>query len=746
MKDDDKDAQAAEIIRLRAEVYRLRDELHSLKNARLLGKIIRARDVIGKTSRRTVALPKKTVHGLRVTVAPLVPKPVRKKIKRVGGTLIRYGDHFSSKQLVMVENEAWGKAKPLVSIIIPYYNAGVTIDETLQSLVEQTFQNFEVIIVNDGSTDPSSITKLEELQKDFTRAHYIHQSNQGVAAARNNGLLKASGKYVICLDSDDKLEATFVEKCTTILETDPDVSFVTTNQDIFGVVNEHLTKPAFDPLRLERDNMVIVAAEVRREAWQKSGGYKTKIGYEDWEYWLNLSEKGYWGKLIPQPLFLYRTSMQSRYVDDKDLHWSNAKAIKGLHPHYKRNVTRQLEARKGAQTVVSPESAFINLNDRKQYAKVRTANPRVLIAIPWMTVGGAETLLYNYCKKLKDQYDISFVTGLADTNEWEYKFREITDRIYHMPNLLKREDLYLEFLSNYIGNHDIQLLHIVHNGFMFAMLPELKKRHPALKVAVTMFNDGVSYFQQSVDYQHSIDIFSTENKVVVDHYRLLLEADKPVKVIPNGVDCQGRFNPDLFDRQAVRAELSLADKDLAVLFVGRLSEEKEPIVFVEAAAKVIAKQQSARFFIIGDGPMRAEVERVVKRLDSKRVRYLGYQSDVPKYLAAADVFVLPSSIDGFPAALLEAMAMRTVVVASRLGAIPEIIDSEKNGFTVTPASADEIADKILEFSKDAGRIEAIKNLARATIVRDYSSDTLGRNYSTLYQEALKCKGGNAPHA
>ena len=106
---------------------------------------------------------------------------------------------------------------PEVSIIIPVYNNEQYIEKCIQSVLNQTFENFEVIVINDGSTDKSGEI-LEKLNREDSRIILIEQKNQGVAVARNRGMNKATGKYITFVDGDDYLKNDYIEKKTTILK------------------------------------------------------------------------------------------------------------------------------------------------------------------------------------------------------------------------------------------------------------------------------------------------------------------------------------------------------------------------------------------------------------------------------------------------------------------------------------------------------------------------------------------------
>lgn len=105
---------------------------------------------------------------------------------------------------------------PLISIIVPVYNSKLTIERCINSLLQQEFQNFEIILINDGSTDNSGII-CEAYQKTDNRIHILEQENSGVSIARNKGIEKAVGKYILFLDSDDSLEKDMLSVYAQIL-------------------------------------------------------------------------------------------------------------------------------------------------------------------------------------------------------------------------------------------------------------------------------------------------------------------------------------------------------------------------------------------------------------------------------------------------------------------------------------------------------------------------------------------------
>ncbi len=356
--------------KLQQENYIKQDELNHIVNSRLISKVIIFRNFLGNIRNRLSkikTIPKNLLHIIRVVFAPFIPGFLRKKSKNVYNKIRKYIIEKRTKPIYLI-NSRW-KHGPLVSVVIPYYNRGDTIDSTIKSLVSQTFSDFKIIIVDDGSTDEASIEKLKEIQANYSEILIISQNNQGVAMARNNGIQAAKGKYIVCLDSDDLLGPTFIEKCIVVLETQPDVSFVTTYMDIFGVQEDIFKHAEYNPIDLYSNNMVITAAAFKKEDWRAVGGYKSEIGYEDWEFWINLNENGYFGRQIKEHLFNYRTSFLSRYIEDKSNHYRNGSVIKSLHPRYIKNTRKILEKNKYIKNILEPKTSFINLSESSSYMK-----------------------------------------------------------------------------------------------------------------------------------------------------------------------------------------------------------------------------------------------------------------------------------------------------------------------------------------------------------------------------------------
>lgn len=203
---------------------------------------------------------------------------------------------------------------PLVSIIIPCYNHGIFIPDAIASIeaVQSLQPSLEVIILDDGSTDPDTIRILDDLSG---KGYHVHrQQNAGLGAARNAAVKLAKGKYILPLDSDNKVMAPYVTDAISIMEADPKISVVYADLQRFGDDQEIWRRGEFNLQRLMLHNFIDACAVYRRSMWEELGGYDEKMpvmGFEDWEYWMRAAFTGKKFHYLQKIGFHYRVSGDS---------------------------------------------------------------------------------------------------------------------------------------------------------------------------------------------------------------------------------------------------------------------------------------------------------------------------------------------------------------------------------------------------------------------------------------------------
>lgn len=203
--------------------------------------------------------------------------------------------------------------KKKVSIIIPCYNQAQWLPDAVNSATNQTV-SCEIIIVNDGSTD-----NTDEVAKQFYVDKYIVKENGGLSSARNAGIKEATGEWILTLDADDKISPEFVEKC---LKYKDEYDIIGTGQEEFGDSNNKSlfkTNPTLQDF--VQNNQINCCSLYRKEIWETIGGYdeEMRLGYEDWDFWLRATQKGYKVITIPEYLFFYRkhgVSMVTKAIEN----------------------------------------------------------------------------------------------------------------------------------------------------------------------------------------------------------------------------------------------------------------------------------------------------------------------------------------------------------------------------------------------------------------------------------------------
>ena len=200
----------------------------------------------------------------------------------------------------------------LVSIIIPCYNHGAYIQDAIDSVLAQTYTNWEIIIVNDGSTDNFTIDKLNLIKEN--RIAVIHQENKGVSAARNCGATKAQGHFMLFLDGDDKIEAEYLQLAIEAFTANPNLSYVYCDIQEFGESDNFRTIESLNLKKTLLNNQTHVSAIIKKELWLASPGFDEnfKEGWEDWDFIITLLKIGIEFYKIPKGLLFYRILNNSR--------------------------------------------------------------------------------------------------------------------------------------------------------------------------------------------------------------------------------------------------------------------------------------------------------------------------------------------------------------------------------------------------------------------------------------------------
>lgn len=205
---------------------------------------------------------------------------------------------------------------PLVSVVIPAFNAENTIIETLESVLNQTYKNVEIIIVDDGSTD-NTLSVIESYSIDKKSIRFFSVENQGPSAARNYGFGYVQGEFLLFLDADDLLKEDYLEACLAKIEEDPTLDVVYTQIQFFERETGLFVQQKYSKEKILTTNCFPVTALIRSKAFAEIGMYDLNLRFaEDWEMWIRMTKSFGNVCLIERPLVLYRKRFSEDSLTD----------------------------------------------------------------------------------------------------------------------------------------------------------------------------------------------------------------------------------------------------------------------------------------------------------------------------------------------------------------------------------------------------------------------------------------------
>ncbi len=629
---------------------------------------------------------------------------------------------------------------PLVSIIIPCFNYGRFLRRAIDSILSQTLAEIEIIVVEGGSTDGETPGIVRSLDSPKTRV-LIQRQPSLVGENRNAGIALARGKFICCLDADDTLEETYLEKAVYLLE-NHFYDIVSTGICLTGASTGTISVLETPDLRdMTRGNHITTCAVFRRELWEKTGGYfdtgkgKDHVA-EDWDFWLRCVATGARVRNITgEYLFNYTvhdggslssTDVRSVGLQRKAILARNQAVITPASLQQSRFQTR----RRLVRTQVKESPAL----------PVPSRGRSLLVVVPLMIVGGAEKLLSSVVRHLTAEgWSVTVVStlqqsGLEDASSW---FKDATKEVYSLPRFL-REWEYASFLHYLIRSRRYDVTLLAGSRLFYELLPELTSSYPEMAVVDLLFNT-VGHVHSHIEFQHYLTYALAENPEVISWYQKLGWRKDRIRLVESGVDVN-TFNVER--SPALVKELALNADEIVVGYSGRLSDEKAPDVFLELAA-AFRGDASLQFVMTGGGPLQDYVEAKIKKMPvGSNFQFKGLVDSTRDYFSTYDIFVLPSRLDGRPIALLEALSSGCAVVASRVGGIPALVEGSGAAFLCTPAHTPDFISAVRSLTSDRAKLAAMKSAARNLATRAFSASQMGADYMAALEAAIEIKRAN----
>jgi len=377
------------------------------------------------------------------------------------------------------------------------------------------------------------------------------------------------------------------------------------------------------------------------------------------------------------------------------------------------------------------------------------------LVITRMVAGGASKIIRQLIEGGHQQYNFTLFTGPEDIGSDELDDLKCTCSIVIIPNLVRNihptqdAKAYRELKQEFRKSKFAVIHTHTSKAGILGRLAAAKAQVPCIIHSPhgTIFTannriEGIPEFSMGKKLLQQIERFAGRKNtfltVLSNHEKeicLQLGFSRPDNtiVIPNGIDPEQFSFPPEF-RQQIRSELNFKDEEIIIISLGRLSPEKGHAVLIDAFAEASRKNQQLKLILVGDGPEKASLQTQAEPLlSSGRMTMPGHSDKVRKYLALADIFVLPSLYEGFGLAAVEAMAAGLPVIASDVGGMPEIITDQEEGCLVKPKNPHKLSDTIINLSKapEARLQMGEKGKARARI---FTIEKMLNSYYKLYDQ------------
>ena len=368
-------------------------------------------------------------------------------------------------------------AAPCVTVLTPFYNTGPIFHETARSVLRQSLQQWEWLIVDDGSTDPEALEILDHYAHKDPRIRVVrHPENKGLSAALNTGFRESRTPYTALLDSDDLLEPTALEKWLWFLGTHPEYAFVQGYSVAFGAIELIWQKGFVSGEDNLETNRIAGRCLVRNSVHEEVGGFNesNRTGLQDWEFWIHCAHAGYWGYTIPEFCDWYRRRAHhaDRWegFDDKKL----AEIRAGLRKKYASlwmGSFPRIEAKQSETYELGPDALpFENL--------LQKSKRRLLMLLPRMTRGGGGMFYLDPLDRLiAAGWEVTIATTLPGTENWMPSFARRTPDVFVLSNFLRSLD-YPRFLRYLIRSRRIETVLISNSLFGYQILPFLRSEFP----------------------------------------------------------------------------------------------------------------------------------------------------------------------------------------------------------------------------------------------------------------------------
>lgn len=367
---------------------------------------------------------------------------------------------------------------------------------------------------------------------------------------------------------------------------------------------------------------------------------------------------------------------------------------------------------------------------------------RILEIVNAMDRAGLETMIMNHYREFdRGRIQLDFLTHRDWRGDYDNEIEALGGRIYHAPRLYPQNVLaYRRFMRRFFVEHNYPVVHSHIDAMSAFPLAMARSCRVAVRIAHS-HSDSVDR-----DFKYPVKEWARKHLPdIATHYWACSEAAgaflfgeenlPKVRVLKNAIDLGG-FRFDAATRASVRAELGISEGQLAVGHVGRFSAVKNHVFLIDLLAELRSAGTDAILVLVGDGDLRAEIERRAERLGvADSARFLGLRNDVPQVMQAFDVLAFPSLHEGIPLTLIEAQASGLPIVASdKVSSEALVLPNTVHASLGAPIS--EWVEAVVRLARTGRARRAVEMLSAAGYEIRSSAASLEESYLELWREAV----------
>ncbi len=654
----------------------------------------------------------------------------------------------------------YNEQKPIISVVIPFYNSGKYIEQTIITVLNQTFPYYEVLIVDDGSKDEASLKKLEEIEKMDNRIKVFHKQNEGLAATRDFGAKHSSEctKYLMFLDDDDLIEPTFFECAYWTLETNKEASWAYADSVGFGTM-EYTWNKYFNSEKLKKVNELISEAFVRKSDFNEVKGYelREKAINEDWNFWLKLLSKGKY----PVHMSFYGQWYRRKETGELKKASDNQKRSLEIINETASKITKEIDAiqyprYKYNYDIIPEEVPNLLIPTSKDFEDGIT---NILFIIPWMITGGADLFNLNLIKGLdKKKFNVTIITTEPNKNVLRQYFEQDNENnkianVYDLTSFLDQK-YWLAFINYIIKKENINIILNSNSKFGYYCMPYLKAKYPNIPILdyVHMeewYNRNGGYSRYSSMYSSLIDktLICNENsrKVLIEHFK---RDEKETETVYIGVD-EEKFNPDNYNKEELTKKYIGENINKKIItYICRISEQKRPLLLLEIIAKLKKERQDFKVLVVGDGNLLFKMKEKAQKLGlSEEIVFLGNIVNTAEVYRISDVTINCSLKEGLALTSYESLSMGVPVISSDVGGQKELVNNDVGKIVKVLQNEEDIylekySEKEIQSYVDCinevlNNLEFYKSNCRKRIINNFTIKNMIQKMSNILEETAK---------